>query len=378
MKQGDVRTNATEHATSAHGTATELATSGPSPFYATKLKERMYDDASLERRRQEQVAQARKRIEARQKNKTAEAEKEKDASDAVPPRTREQSSPKVDMSEAEKWMMQDDGQETGAADGVHAGSSADHATATEHAESIMIGQDVRADPSRDQGKAQQVRFCPQTALPTQKEELEHVRTGHLRPSHYNTSVSSGAASENAEDVRPQDSLTSPGTATEHDPAADGVHAGSSADHAIPEVPKPVEERMFQNLKKDVLDPLYAACTVDQDTNEWIVPAEETRLKIDRFYWHRALGDAFPHNKTILSCTAKFFLLEVDHNRDFKPRLDIVLTFSNESGASSSSSQTQLSVRYHPGAKLIWSNDPQPSEAMQQRMKLAAKKMNFKL
>ena len=136
--------------------------------------------------------------------------------------------------------------------------------------------------------------------------------------------------------------------------------------------------MFQNLRKDVLDPLYAACTVDQDTNEWIVPAEETRLKIDRFYWHRALGDDFPHSRTILSCTAKFFLLEVDHNRNFKPRLDIVLTFSNESGASSSSSQTQLSVRYHPGAKLIWSDDPQPSEAMQKRMKLAAKKMNFKL
>ena len=245
MKQGSVCTNATEHATSAHGTATELATSGPSPFYETKLKERMYDDASLERRRQEQVAQARKRIEARQKNTLAE-----------------------------KWLMQDDGQETG--------------------------------------------------------------------------------------------------------AADGVHAGSNADHANTEVPKPVEERMFQNLRKDVLDPLYAACTVDQDTNEWIVPAEETRLKIDRFYWHRALGDDFPHSRTILSCTAKFFLLEVDHNRNFKPRLDIVLTFSNESGASSSSSQTQLSVRYHPGAKLIWSDDPQPSEAMQKRMKLAAKKMNFKL
>ena len=89
MKQGSVRTNATEHATSAHGTATELATSGPSPFYETKLKERMYDDASLERRRQEQVAQARKRIEARQKNTLAE-----------------------------KWLMQDDGQETGAADGA--------------------------------------------------------------------------------------------------------------------------------------------------------------------------------------------------------------------------------------------------------------------
>ena len=47
---------------------------------------------------------------------------EKDASDAMSPRTREKnSSPEVDVDEAEKWMMQDDGQETGAADGVHAG-----------------------------------------------------------------------------------------------------------------------------------------------------------------------------------------------------------------------------------------------------------------
>ena len=90
-------------------------------------------------------------------------------------------------------------------------------TATEHAESIMILPDLHAHPSREQGNAQLVRFCPQTALPTQKEELEHVRTGHLRPAHYNTSVSSCAAAEMPEDARPQDSLTSPGTATEHGP-----------------------------------------------------------------------------------------------------------------------------------------------------------------
>ena len=71
-------------------------------------------------------------------------------------------------------------------------------TATEHAESIMIAPDLRADPSPDQGKAQWLRFCSQTALPTQKEELEHVGTGHLKPAHYNNSVSSCAASEIAE------------------------------------------------------------------------------------------------------------------------------------------------------------------------------------
>ena len=40
MKQGSVRTNATEHATSAHGTATELATSGKNPQL-----ERMFQEA---------------------------------------------------------------------------------------------------------------------------------------------------------------------------------------------------------------------------------------------------------------------------------------------------------------------------------------------
>ena len=74
---------------------------------------------------------------------------------------------------------------------------------------------LHSDPPLDQGKAQCLRFCPQTTRPTQKEELEHVRTGHLRPAHYNNSVSSCAASEIAEDVRPQDSPTSPCTATEH-------------------------------------------------------------------------------------------------------------------------------------------------------------------
>ena len=39
MKQGSVRTNATENATSAHGTATELATSGKNPQLETMFQE---------------------------------------------------------------------------------------------------------------------------------------------------------------------------------------------------------------------------------------------------------------------------------------------------------------------------------------------------
>ena len=73
---------------------------------------------------------------------------------------------------------------------------------------------LHSDPSPDQGTAQRLRFCPQTTPPTQKEEREHARTGHLTPAHYSNSASSCDAPGIAEDVRPWDSPTSPCTATE--------------------------------------------------------------------------------------------------------------------------------------------------------------------
>ena len=48
--------------------------------------------------------------------------------------------------------------------------------------------------SPEQGKAQCLRFCPQTTQPGRQEELEHVRTGHLRPAHYWTSQANSASS----------------------------------------------------------------------------------------------------------------------------------------------------------------------------------------
>ena len=109
------------------------------------------------------------------------------------------------------------------------GKPGDLAIAMDHAVSVASGQArnhdhqhvpvalklLLPDPSPDQGMTQRVRFCPDTTPPTPTEELEHARTGHLRPEHYNSSVSSCAASESAEDVRPWDSPTSPRTATEH-------------------------------------------------------------------------------------------------------------------------------------------------------------------
>ena len=74
---------------------------------------------------------------------------------------------------------------------------------------------LHSDPSPDQRTAQRLRFCPHTTPPTQKEEREHARTGHLTPAHYSNSASSCDAPGVAEDVRPRDSPTSPCTATEH-------------------------------------------------------------------------------------------------------------------------------------------------------------------
>ena len=65
-------------------------------------------------------------------------------------------------------------------------------------------------------KAQCVRFCPQTTHPGRQEELEHVRTGHLRPAHYTTSASSDTtATQRTTTTQDGYRPTSPCTATEH-------------------------------------------------------------------------------------------------------------------------------------------------------------------
>ena len=68
----------------------------------------------------------------------------------------------------------------------------------------------------EQGKAQCLRFCPQTTHPGRQEELEHVRTGHLRPAHYNNSASScNATTQHTTTTQDGYRPTSPCTATEH-------------------------------------------------------------------------------------------------------------------------------------------------------------------
>ena len=79
-----------------------------------------------------------------------------------------------------------------------------------------------------------------------------------------------------------------------------------------------------------------------------------------------LGVAYPHGESVTRCIPPFFLDEADASREGKPRLDIVLILSNGESA-----------RYHPGAKLILSTDPQPTDAMTKRMNLRKKQMSLK-
>ena len=118
---------------------------------------------------------------------------------------------------------------------------------------------------------------------------------------------------------------------------------------------------FSDLRKQVLDPLYAQCQWNELTHNWMVLNKEIPLALDTDYWEKVLGADRPADTHLVSCIATFFEHEPDHNRQNKPRLDIVLSFSNG-----------RTVRYHPRADLIWSDEQQPTKAMQQRLNRAAK------
>ena len=297
-----------------------MASKGPSPDYQAKLQRRVYDDATIERRRQEQLMHASRRREQRKKegyyqwDSLLGFESEAGSSNAVSSRmlgglSETKHENKTDVMDAVRSRIPE----------------------THHTIKVDMGERAHTDGEQE----------------TRATSAHSLFTGYCT----------------------QNSHSTPCIAT-------------------PSLGDPDVEILFQNLRKDILDPLYEACTFDRKINDWIVPREETRLKIDRFYWHQALGKAFPHDRTITSCIAQFFLLECDPNRSCKPRLDIVLSFSDASGVmrvqeansfgdiqepSSSNSHGCLSVRYHPGAKLIWSNEVQPTAAMQTRINLAHKR-----
>ena len=95
--------------------------------------------------------------------------------------------------------------------------------------------------------------------------------------------------------------------------------------------------------------------------QWDVDNTEHELDISILNWTQTLGEDFPEGEKVVKCMATFFTEEADSNKAGKPRLDIVLTFSNG-----------IWARYHPSAAVIWSTDDLPTVAMKKRMQYREK------
>ena len=119
-------------------------------------------------------------------------------------------------------------------------------------------------------------------------------------------------------------------------------------------------RQVENFKMFV-ERLYTENCVLRDDGSWVVQSMQHQLPDGDYNWQQRLGHQYPPGGQVMSAVATFFPAEADHNRGGAPRLDVVLTFSDG-----------ITARYHPHAKLIWSTDAQPTEAMQKRMNLARK------
>jgi len=122
-----------------------------------------------------------------------------------------------------------------------------------------------------------------------------------------------------------------------------------------------------NVRRDILDVLYNACWWDAGAKKWYPPSVETPFQVDEDYWRQLLKADYPATQGsaaqpgLESVSARFFEDEPDANRDDRPRLDIVLTYTDGRW-----------VRYHPKAILIWSDDFLPTPAMRIRYNRAAK------
>ena len=116
-----------------------------------------------------------------------------------------------------------------------------------------------------------------------------------------------------------------------------------------------------NVKQNIFKPLLARCVYDEDAQQWDMGNIEQDLDMYIFNWRQRLDEHYPEGLEVVKCTATFFPDEADSNQAGKPRLDIVVTFSDGTWA-----------RYHPGAPVIWSTDNLPTKAMEKRMQYKAK------
>ena len=112
-------------------------------------------------------------------------------------------------------------------------------------------------------------------------------------------------------------------------------------------------RLAININRDVFVPLLGACARDDAAGAWLTPATEPDARLCGLDWQNMLK--LPPGWTPTNFVPTFFHDEPDPNQRDKPRLGIVVSFDN--GAS---------ARYHPSAVPTWSNEPQPTDAMQKR------------
>ena len=112
--------------------------------------------------------------------------------------------------------------------------------------------------------------------------------------------------------------------------------------------------------REIIQNVYKRSCVPNNTS-WTVLQREHVLPISVLNWRQMLGAKHPPEHEVVQSVATFFPDEPDWNREGRPRLDIVLTFSNGHSA-----------RYHPRAALMWSTEQQPTDAMQKRMNYGKK------
>ena len=127
--------------------------------------------------------------------------------------------------------------------------------------------------------------------------------------------------------------------------------------------QPVRECL--NIRRDVLAPLLAQCRWDADTKTWLIPETRPDARLLNMDWPNMLK--IHPGANITAVVPTFYRGEPDPNQDDAPRLDIVVSFADG-----------RSVRYHPSAEPIWSDEPQPTKAMQTRYNRAkniAKKLH---
>ena len=114
-----------------------------------------------------------------------------------------------------------------------------------------------------------------------------------------------------------------------------------------------------NIKRDVFKPLLAQCQWDAENRSWRLPETKLDARLLALDWPRMIHSA--SDKVARSVLPTFYPREPDHNQHDKPRLDLVVSFADGT-----------SVRYHPSATPIWSDETQPTDAMQKRYNRAAK------